>query len=78
MTISPALLAELAQATAPVERRLTLPAAAPPLPPAPVSEAEFHAALAVDAMARDKLAEGISQFIADTETLEKLIRAHQG
>jgi transaldolase len=77
MTISPALLAELAQATAPVERRLTPPAEATQ-PPAPVSEAEFHAALAVDAMARDKLAEGISQFIADTETLEQLIRAHQG
>jgi transaldolase len=79
MTISPALLAELAQATAPVERRLTPPAEAiEPPPAAPVTEAEFHAALAVDAMARDKLAEGISQFIADTETLEQLIRAHQG
>jgi transaldolase len=29
-------------------------------------------------MARDKLAEGIAQFIADTETLEQLIRSVQG
>lgn len=77
MTISPALLAELAGSTTPVERRLALhEGRIDALPPA-LTEAEFHAALAADAMARDKLAEGITQFIADTESLEQLIRAHQ-
>lgn len=76
MTISPALLAELSQATTAVERRLSAPAIQAE-PPPPLTEGEFHAALAADAMARDKLAEGISQFIADTEMLEQLIRVHQ-
>lgn len=76
MTISPALLAELAQAATPVDCRLT-PAAQTGDLPRPLTESEFRTALAVDAMARDKLAEGISQFIADTEALEQLIRAHQ-
>ena len=76
MTISPALLAELDQAMTPVERRLS-PEGRMDAKPAPLTEAEFHAALAIDAMARDKLAEGIAQFIADTEMLEQLIRATQ-
>ncbi len=76
MTISPALLAELSQATTAVERRLW-PDGHLDAAPAPLSEAEFHAALAADAMAHDKLAEGIAQFIADTETLEQLIRTTQ-
>lgn len=77
MTISPALLAELAASTTPVLRQLAPEGPAEPAP-APLTEAEFNAALAADAMARDKLAEGIAQFIADTETLEQLIRALQG
>ncbi len=76
MTISPALLAELQQANAPVERRL-MPAATAEPAPAAMTEAEFNGALAADAMARDKLTEGIAQFITDTETLEQLIRTHQ-
>lgn len=77
MTISPALLAELAQATTPVQAGLSAPAGEPePAPPALTRE-QFDAALAADAMARDKLAEGIAQFITDTEALEQLIRAHQ-
>ena len=31
-----------------------------------------------DAMAHEKLNEGIKQFVADTETLEQLIRSLQG
>jgi len=77
MTISPALLAELAQATTPVTRQL-LPLAGQVEPlPAPLTQAAFDAALAADAMAREKLQEGISQFIADTQTLERLIQTHQ-
>jgi transaldolase len=74
MTISPALLAELAAASTPVERRLA-PQGRVDAAPAPMSEAEFRAALAADAMASEKLPEGIQQFIADTETLEQLIRS---
>lgn len=76
MTISPALLAELNAADTPVEPRL-LPATATEPAPAALTEAEFDAALAADAMARDKLAEGIAQFVTDTETLEQLIRTLQ-
>jgi transaldolase len=77
MTISPALLAGLAEATTAVERRLVEPDGQPE-PAAPVlTRAGFDAALAANAMARDKLAEGIAQFIADTEALEALIRARQ-
>jgi transaldolase len=77
MTISPALLAELAQAATPVECRLVPPTNRVAAPPPALTQAEFEIALAGDAMARDKLAEGIAQFIADTETLEQLIRARQ-
>jgi len=77
MTISPALLAELAASTTPVRRQLAPEGPVEPAP-APLTEADFNAALAADTMARDKLAEGIAQFIADTETLEQLIRSLQG
>jgi transaldolase len=77
MTISPALLAELNQANTPVERRL-MPAVTTEPAPAAMTAAEFNAALAADAMARDKLTEGIAQFVSDTETLEQLIRSLQG
>ncbi|MDT7838599.1 transaldolase [Aquabacterium sp. OR-4] len=78
MTISPALLAELAQSTAPVQQQLLPPAGAPEAPPPALSEPEFQAALNADAMAREKLTEGIAQFVADTEALEQLIRSTQG
>ena len=77
MTISPVLLAELAQATAPVARRLSAPEGRLDATPPALTRAAFDAALAADAMAHDKLAEGIAQFIADTEALEQLIRAQQ-
>lgn len=77
MTISPALLAALSQSNATVERRLAPIEGRVDTPPAALTEAEFRAALAADAMARDKLAEGIAQFVTDTEALEQLIRAHR-
>ncbi|MCE4553076.1 transaldolase [Roseateles cellulosilyticus] len=76
MTISPSLLAELAQAGTPVDRRLAAEGPVRPAP-TPMTEAEFSAALAADPMAREKLTEGIAQFVTDTETLEQLIRAQQ-
>jgi transaldolase len=77
MTISPNLLAELAAADTPVERRLSHDGRVEAAP-APLTESEFNAALAADAMAHEKLNDGIRQFIADTETLEQLIRSLQG
>jgi transaldolase len=44
-------------------------------PEAPLSEAEFRFALNEDAMATEKLAEGIRQFAADALKLDALIQA---
>ena len=76
LTISPELLAELAGATAPLPRALDA-AAARELPLAPVSfdEAGFRFALNEDAMATEKLAEGIRAFCADARKLDALIES---
>ncbi len=73
LTISPKLLAELAAAETPVIRALD-PAAVAGLPAMPpLGESAFRLALNRDAMASEKLAEGIRQFEADTIALEQLI-----
>ncbi len=76
LTISPDLLAELATAKAPVERALH-PSNAKELPLEPVhfNEAEFRFAMNEDAMASDKLAEGIRGFAADGRKLDALLLA---
>ncbi len=68
LTISPALLEELAADTAPLERVLTpdQPAAEPR---AKLTEAEFRWQMNADAMATEKLAEGIRNFDADQQKL---------
>ncbi|TXS92695.1 transaldolase [Parahaliea maris] len=73
LTISPALLEELAADSAALPRQLD-PASARSDDPAhsPV-ESEFRLALNDDAMATEKLAEGIRNFIADQLKLEQLI-----
>ena len=73
LTISPALLDELAAAEGDLPRRLD--PAAPDAPPAPVptDEASFRFALNQDPMATEKLAEGIRQFVKDLNTLRGLI-----
>jgi transaldolase len=72
LTISPELLDDLASATGEVERRLD-PAQVEPGPSIRVSEAGFRFALNEDAMATEKLAEGIRIFGADAGRLEQLI-----
>ena len=72
LTISPALLEELAETRGPLERRLT-PQDAEPRPPEPLDEAEFRWAFNEDAMATEKLAEGIRKFMADQRKLESLL-----
>lgn len=70
LTISPALLDELAASTAPLPQKLDAHAitAVPPL--APLDERAFRWQLNQDAMATEKLAEGIRLFSADLIKLE--------
>lgn len=79
LTISPDLLAQLQStdaATSPVTRHL-LDADLMNLAPAPLSEAAFRFALNEDAMATEKLAEGIRAFAVDAGKLDGLITALQ-
>ncbi|URI10672.1 transaldolase [Aquincola tertiaricarbonis] len=74
LTISPDLLAQLQAGTEPVTRRLD-PAAAKSASVHAVTynEADFRYALNEDAMATEKLAEGIRGFAADAIKLDKMI-----
>ena len=76
LTISPELLGELAAKEGAVARALD-PAQAKAADIAPVDydEAQFRWALNEDAMATEKLAEGIRAFAADAVKLEKLMQA---
>lgn len=76
LTISPALLGELASSTAAVEKKLD-PATAKlaSIERIPSDEKTFRFLLNEDAMATEKLAEGIRVFAADIVKLEKKILA---
>ena len=74
LTISPELLAQLAESQAPLSRALDADAArAMDLAPVHLDEASFRLALNEDAMATEKLAEGIRAFCADAVKLEALM-----
>ena len=76
LTISPELLAQLAQLDEPITPKLTQEAArAANMPYMQLDEASFRFALNEDAMATAKLAEGIRQFVKDSCQLEQLIHA---
>jgi transaldolase len=76
LTISPELLAQLAASEAPLRRALDARAArALDLPAVNFDEAGFRYALNQDAMATEKLAEGIRAFAADAIKLEQLMLA---
>jgi transaldolase len=76
LTISPELLAQLSQSQEPLIRALDPDRArAMPLEPVNYDEAGFRYALNVDAMATEKLAEGIRTFAADAVKLEQLMKA---
>jgi len=79
LTISPDLLKQLAASDATLERRLD------PAHPGEVDikkltleEKDFRLQLNDDAMATEKLAEGIRQFCTDSDKLEKIIRELKG
>lgn len=74
LTISPELLAQLQASEAPIERRLDPQAARQSaIHAVTYNEASFRYALNEDAMATEKLAEGIRAFAADAIKLDKII-----
>ena len=76
LTISPELLAQLAADEAPLAQALNAEAAKVlALPAINFDEAGFRFALNQDAMATEKLAEGIRGFVADAIKLEQLMLA---
>ena len=76
LTISPDLLAQLAASEAPLARALDAEAARKlDLAPVQYDEAGFRYALNEDAMATEKLAEGIRAFAVDAVKLEQLMQA---
>jgi transaldolase len=76
LTISPELLQKLAESTASVERKLSPQIAMQSnLDKLSLDQKTFRAMLNDDAMATEKLAEGIRQFCADAIKLEQIIAA---
>jgi len=75
LTISPALLEDLEADNSPLPRRLSAATASTDEIKMSPSEAEFRYDLNQDAMATEKLAEGIRNFVADQVKLEQLIAA---
>ena len=75
LTISPELLTQLAASETPLQPALSAQAAqAMDLPRVAYDEASFRLALNEDAMATEKLAEGIRAFCADALKLEELMK----
>ena len=72
LTISPALLEELKKDESKLERKL-VPATEVKPAPAAITEQAFRWAMNEDAMATEKLAEGIRNFAADQRKLEKTL-----
>lgn len=76
LTISPELLQKLSESDAPVTRKLSPELAkADPIERVSYDEKSFRLALNDEAMATEKLSEGIRLFCADTVKLEKMIDA---
>ncbi|WP_020652779.1 transaldolase [Massilia niastensis] len=73
LTISPDLLQKLADSDATVERKLVLDADAD-IAKIAIDEKSFRFMLNDDAMATEKLAEGIRAFVADSIKLKKMIK----
>jgi transaldolase len=75
LTISPTLLEELASDHDELPRQLSPAGAQSADPQQELTESHFRLGLNEDAMATEKLAEGIRNFIADQQRLEKLIES---
>lgn len=74
LTIGPSLLEEMAASNTPVVRKL-MPATETVAPGPVMSEAEFRWEMNEDAMAVEKLAEGIRNFAIDQGKLEEMLKA---
>jgi len=74
LTISPDLLRTLADDSGPLPRQLT-PSMASQRPQVELNESSFRWSMNEDAMATEKLAEGIRNFAADQIKLEQLIQS---
>ena len=74
LTIAPPLLKELQENNNPLPRKLNYQGEVKARP-APLSEADFYWQHNMDAMAVEKLAEGIRKFAADIEKLEDMLKA---
>jgi len=74
LTISPDLLKKLTESNDPITRKLTREAAQAEGDSRPTTESEFRLQVNDNAMATEKLAEGIRQFCIDTGTLEQMIK----
>jgi len=72
LTISPQLLGELAKAEGTLTRRLDPKSPGKPLEPMKLDEKAFRWAFNQDAMATEKLSDGIRQFAKDLGTLRKM------
>lgn len=72
LTISPDLMAELSGSDEPVERKL-FPEAKTSIEPLKLDEKTFRFLLNENAMATEKLSEGIRKFASDTALLEQII-----
>ncbi|HEX8477611.1 MAG TPA: transaldolase [Telluria sp.] len=72
LTISPDLLQQLADNDAPIERKL-VPATGTPVARVGIDEKTFRFMMNEDAMATEKLAEGIRSFCADSGKLKQII-----
>ncbi len=75
LTISPALLDELASTSGTLERKLDSSATGEAQPKLNLSEAQYRWMMNDDAMATEKLAEGIRNFTIDQLKLEALLQA---
>ena len=75
LTIGPSLLEELAASSALIEQRLVAASASSSDAKSAPSESDFRWAMNEDAMATEKLAEGIRNFAVDQVKLEKLLAA---
>jgi transaldolase len=74
LTISPQLLDELASSTDPIQQKL-LTEHSPLADEVPLSEAQFRWLMNEDAMATEKLSEGIRNFVIDQHKLEAALSA---
>ncbi|MDU5841328.1 MAG: transaldolase family protein, partial [Haemophilus parainfluenzae] len=75
LTIAPALLKELQENSTALVRKLEYYKGEVKAKPQPLTEAEFYWQHNSDAMAVEKLAEGIRKFAVDQEKLEAMLSA---